>query len=756
VGGRVRARNLQSSVDLFAVVCLSATALFGLDDSYSSRAYLVTGMIAVVAVAAWSLLCTVQDYPAGVFLLVTSLGFPVLGATVALHNYDLLGFPAPRAMEDLLTATITATGEFLTTIPPVDARGTALVIPYLVGYVLCGPAAWLALRTRRPLLPAAPLVLAMVFCIVLGTEQPPALLLRAVVFAGVLLLWVSVRAARLRVVGNAARGRGLRAVVASGLAVAAVLVASALLPQVPHQDRDVLRGRIGTGQDVSQLDNPLATFRKFTRQPPGSADNVADKRLLRVTGLPRGDLLRVVALDVYDGNAWVPGNRTVADDSSALFQRIGSEVGAPRAGRPVRVGVEVKRPWTSSWLPVVGQLTGITFDYLDGRAQGGDVRYNVATQTGMVVGGLQTRDDYHLTGSVPDMTVRRSMSPYGAGTPLMEQGAFLDRYLRPWRASDLSPMRQVFSLARYLRTNGRYSNGARPRERIYPPGQTPQRLGPGFIGGRSIVGDDEQYAAFMALAANRLGVPARVVVGASPDRLGWVRGQNVQAWIEVRVADGSWRMMPNQVFMSRRPPVGAANVAQSPAGYVKDTAPEAKPPNPRSLPQSTSPLPRSVQQVGRNWPVWVAGFGILLLFIPPALRLVRRRRRRAASAVSARFVGGWTEVLDRARDLGREVPVGLSRTEQARRLGLTLELARFADLHVFAPGEPTAEEAAVFWTGVSQECRRLGREAGPVRRVLAIWAPWSLLESVRGARRRWRRGGVRGLPWRAARPVPEA
>jgi hypothetical protein len=113
-------------------------------------------------------------------------------------------------------------------------------------------------------------------------------------------------------------------------------------------------------------------------------------------------------------------------------------------------------------------------------------------------------------------------------------------------------------------------------------------------------------------------------------------------------------------------------------------------------------------------------------------------------------------VLDRARDLGRAVPVGLSRTEQARRLGLALELARFADLHVFAPGEPTAEEAAVFWTGVSQECRRLGREEGPVRRVLAIWAPWSLLESVRGARRRWRRGGVRGLPWRAARPVPEA
>ena len=117
----------------------------------------------------------------------------------------------------------------------------------------------------------------MVVCIVLGTEQPPALLLRAVVFAGVVLWWVAARAARLEEVENAGRGRGLRAIAAAVLAVAAVLVASTWLPTVPHQDRDVLRGRLGSGQDVSQVDNPLATFRKYTPQPRGSADNVADE-----------------------------------------------------------------------------------------------------------------------------------------------------------------------------------------------------------------------------------------------------------------------------------------------------------------------------------------------------------------------------------------------------------------------------------------------------------------------------------------------
>ena len=328
------------------------------------------------------------------------------------------------------------------------------------------------------MLPVLPLIGSIVLCIALGTESQAALQLRAAVFAVLACSgWLASGRRRPTDRARVAWPR-VRAAGATVATLAAVGVAAALLPHVPAHERVVLRGRVGSGQDVSQLDNPLASFRRYTRQPAGTADNLADRRLLRVTGLPRRTDLRYVALDTYDGTTWSAGNRTVEDDSGALFQRIGQQVGARRPGRPLDVSVEVKRLWTSSWLPLAGQLTGISFDYLDGRAQRTDVRYNVATQTGMVVGGLGAKDDYHFTATAPVTLLTRSMEPWGSGRPLQPDGAFLDRYLVPWRKSSLTPMQQVFSVARYLRTNGRYSDGGRHRRASVPAGARPGPAGP--------------------------------------------------------------------------------------------------------------------------------------------------------------------------------------------------------------------------------------------------------------------------------------
>ncbi len=117
-------------------------------------------------------------------------------------------------------------------------------------------------------------------------------------------------------------------------------------------------------------------------------------------------------------------------------------------------------------------------------------------------------------------------------------------------------MHKVFVLAGYLRDQGRYSDGALPGEQQYEAGHDLDRLVDGFLLAPRPVGDDEQYAAAMALLANRVGVPARVVVGAVLPRDGKVRGEDVHAWVELRVFDGSWRTLPTREFMSRRPPQG--------------------------------------------------------------------------------------------------------------------------------------------------------------------------------------------------------
>ena len=86
---------------------------------------------------------------------------------------------------------------------------------------------------------------------------------------------------------------------------------------------------------------------------------------------------------------------------------------------------------------------------------------------------------------------------------------------------------RVYAIAEHLRTEGKYSDGVRKSEQIYHPGHNVQRLSDGFVNAQQMVGNDEQYAAAMALLASEIGVPARVVLGAVVPEGGVVTGKDV-------------------------------------------------------------------------------------------------------------------------------------------------------------------------------------------------------------------------------------
>ena len=718
----------QAARDLLAVVTLLGLALWGLDDSLSSRSYLAVAAVGLVMVTGLALALLAAERSTALFLLIALPTYVVVGSMTALGSFTQVDVPTPSGLVDVLAATITAPLRLLTTIPPVDGDDSVLVLPHFLGFVLGGAAVWIALRSRRPALPLIPLLVALAVCILLSTEEPQGLVVRSLAFAVVSLAWVASRAADLRPIQH--RWRGVAGRVVTG-AVVVALVAAVVWVATPRldagaTDRQVLRGRVGAGEDVSQLDNPLAGFRKFTVQPDDAPGNLNRRRLLRVTGLPREERLRFVTLDTYDGATWSAGNATVAGTRADLFQRIGSVIGSSRAGRPVRVQVEVTASYASSWLPLAGQLTGLSFDYRDGRAQRADVRYNPATTTAMVRGALVGNDDYTFSAVLPDERLRSSMTPYPHRRRLQPAGDFLDPLLRPWAQADLSPVGKVLSLARYLRTNGRYSDGGEGAAAAYGPGHDVARLGKGFFGSRRPVGDDEQYAAFMALAANRLGVPARVVVGARPGPRGWVRGRDVFAWVELRVGDGSWRVLPLSAFMSHREPRRSEPPRTSPERFVQRTTPHVTD-QPTQRPDHATgtvgtPRPED-DRPGLPWWLLVPS----VVWVVPALKWLRRRRRRRLRRVSLRFAGGWSELLDLAADQGRPVPPELPRIVQARLLGRGEDLARIADEHVFAPEVPSRAVAASFWRGIDRERHAMAREVGPARRVLAFWSPRSLL-----------------------------
>lgn len=740
------------TLDTAVVAGLAVMVILCFDSTFADRSYLFGAAAGLLTVSAIVLVIDYYDKGIGVGLLCALPAYVVVGATVGVRaTSDYVRVPTVDTLVGTLSASIGGGNQLLTTIPPVDSVGDASLIPYALVYVVAGSALLLALLTERPLAPLVPLLVGLAAGILLGTQERELLQVQSAAFAGLSLWWVGQRGARVVRVVSGHRGRTVRVVGAIALVSG---IAGAVAVALPPSDDDLLdrvtlRGRVGAGADVSGNSTPLSSFRLFTRQPATSASNVFDSRLLGVKGLPRGVPMRFVALDTYDGVTWQADNRTVSEANDDIFLRIGSVVDVVRSGRPVQIEVRVTPSYLSDWLPLPGQLTGVSFVFLDGRAQRVDVRYNPATTTAVVLGGLDDGDDYRLEAVVAPTKLGRRVQSFDTSGPLMSEGAFLDQSLEPWRASGLSPMGQVRSLAAYLRTNGRYSDGASPAEQRYEPGHDAERLGKGFFLAPRIVGDDEQYAAFMALAANRLGVPARVVVGAEPGRGGWVKGRHVQAWVELRVADGSWRTLPTRDFMGPRPPRRSDALPEKPQDYLgidvrEETSEErSEPPTrPAGNGKDREADATDVDEPADGGPLpWIALLGLVSSGVPLA-KLVRRRARSGYGSPASRIVGGWQEVLDHAHDLGRRLPAGLGRVEQAHRLDLDPRQAVQAQDVLFARRAPEEEASSEFWATVRSQRRILSRRESRLRRAWAFWNPSSLVPS------RWSRSGQTEAPRR--------
>jgi hypothetical protein len=286
-------------------------------------------------------------------------------------------------------------------------------------------------------------------------------------------------------------------------------------------------------------------------------------------------------------------------------------------------------------------------------------------------------------------------------------------------------------------------------EKIYPAGHYLGRLLDGFVNARIMAGNDEQYAAAMALLANRVEVPARVVMGAVVPPGGVVRGSDVSAWVEIRAADGSWRTLPTEEFMGDERP--AKLPPESDRNRTGANVPPAAPIPPPSVIQdqtdtqlrarngSDSP-DRPAPDAGLPaWVVWTLVLGGIPLLVVGALLssivLVkgwRRSRRRTSGTASARVVGAWRELVDHARDLGQAVPVAASLTRREQSAAVesagAVALARRADAHVFGPSVPQPDEARDFWGSVIDERRAMSAAVSRWRR----WRARVSLASFRG------------------------
>ncbi|MBS2938207.1 transglutaminase domain-containing protein [Nocardioides sp. J2M5] len=701
-------------VDSLVVVAVVALVLTLLDESFWSRDYLVAGLVPVVflLVLAW----TLRRSADGVWLyaLVAVLAYAPLGALAALRRPGPWVLPTVETMSRVLGDTWSAPGLFVSTLPPVEASGSVMLLPYAIGFGTALPAAWLAVATRRPLAPVVALLGGLAATIPMAVLVPDHYVLRGVVLTIVLLTWA------------AARSRRREAVVASfrsglvGTVVAVVVVASvsALVGVLTPDDDQTDRTRLdpqGDGVAARTVDSLIAPA-------PGR------EPLLKAIGLPEGARVRFGALDSYTDEAWTAADESPGAGPDGTFRRLSPEVEPLHAGEEVGVRVRIRPAYASDWLPTFGELTSIRLESTDGRTQLADVRYNQASSSALVVGGVNPRDDYTFTavappdGFTPD---EPTMEP--TDDQLQPGGAFLDQFLEPFDRADLSPLRRVLLMARYLRLNGEVRLSG-------TSSQAPVDLGLRLMGAKHIVATPFQYSAVTALAASRLGVPARVVVGAAPGRGGVVLQSDVESWVELQFADGTWRTLEPSRYTGVHPYTEDESDQVVDAGEWVTRELEIDDSEIKIPKGADIDLPPDAVIEEHHGPWWVvgvavavlAGAALLLWAAVPVLKAVRRRRR-SSGAPTAVHVDGWQEVLDTARDLGRPVPEGWSRVAQARALGTGVELARRADATVFAPVAADPEDGRRFWDDCRATRRELLGREGRRRRAWSYVNPASLL-----------------------------
>ena len=752
-------------VDLGFAAALVSIALVGMRTGFLGVEWVVAAWVGL-------LLGLVIGHLAGAFrwmalttFLVLAATYLLLGGPVAVRDHLVGGvLPTPRTFLDLGTWAVTGWKQWLTLLPPVDARGPVVALPWLAG--LLGGAVTLGVARRWasvPLSAVAPVAL-LAGSIWFGTLQPAALLLQGVGFSAVLVAWLVVRAHRSRPPVQNGAGRGVRLATGAGLALVALAAGAFAGPLLPGtsavERREVVRTELVPPLDVSQFPSPLPGFRRYTE--PNDA-KLYDEVVLRVAGLPTGGLVRFATLDRYDGLVWGAADRTA---DGVPFQQVGSRIAASTSGgRTADVDVTVPDGgYRGTWLPTVGDPTRIEFSGPRADELASELWLNTETDTAVVPAGLAGGETYSMTAVLPPTPAAELPEDLdvASGASTGVDTDFLDARIDAWTSrADGGAWSRLRAFATAMRTEGTYTDGGTPNsfEKVYLPGHAVSRL-VRFVGSTKLAGNDEQYAATLALVGQRLGIPSRVVMGAAPEANGDVRGRDVHAWVEVQRADGTWFALGASTFVPDRDKTPSEQQLKTEEQKVGAQVPPPAGVSPPSVLQGPDQAQNATDVTKRKknpfdvtaWPWWLqvlAGIATLALLAALYLlvvgRLKARRRRLHATLgpVPGRAAWVWRDLVAEARSLGVAVPRGVTRREQASALGADPSaVAASVDTVVFGPGQGDPEATDRLHTEAEAARATLRAEVGRWARLRSDADPRPLL--VRRERtgqrvRRWRR-----------------
>lgn len=783
---------------------IATLAAFAAWPIYQSSSFILLVLVSIVVAAAIAVVSWVRRWSGWATAGAVGVAVLVLGVPLAVPSR--LGGPleVARGLAEVASGAVLGWKDLVTVDLPVGSYRN-LLVPALIVF-LVGTCAMLLLswRDSRVAYAAVPVGLGMLAFglffgrtsvsepLVIGPVRLQAPVETALGIAGLLacLVWLAWRTGdeRIRALRRAAASSGVRIprkpsaadrrrlALGAGMVAVAVVAVTAVVPAVAADaPREVLRSAVGPDLDLAEAVSPLASYRALF--DPDRADQV----LFTVdSDGPLPERVRLATLDAYDGAVYRTGAGTESVDAGR-FVRVPSALDAGE-GRPFEVVITIDG-LDDIWMPTIGQVERATFTGERTATLEDGFYYNYTAAAGVQTagGGLRTGDRYVLSAVEPEPVDLSSIAAPGGSRSRVEPPETLRDWVETHRQG--SGGAALAGLAGLLRDRGFLSHALTVDEDDPPTwmlelgdytfqasasGHSLARIDSLFrrllereADERAVapedfvaaVGDDEQFAVAIALIAQELGFPARVVVGAylsasDPDLRtcdgGVCRARDLSAWVEVQSAEGEWvpvaatpqhENSPSLEFTRQRDP-------ELPTEVRPDSVEEVVPPEPFQEDEAAPPGEGADAGVDLAW-LWpalrIAGLvlaGLALLAGPfvvvAAAKASRRRARRTRGDAAARFAAGWDEYTDAAVDAGRIAPASATRIELAEAFATPrgAELAVGADRAVFSGSALREEDAVAFW-GVVDEERRSFTEGETVWRRLA--ATVSLKSFVRQA-----------------------
>ncbi|NNN22409.1 MAG: transglutaminase domain-containing protein, partial [Acidimicrobiales bacterium] len=561
--------------------------------------------------------------------------------------------PTLSSIHGVATTTISGWSQLVTSQLPPGPDNYLLTIPYLVTLLGAYFGFSISSRTKYRLLGLLPPLLVLVSGILLGTSSGISILDRAVPLFGVALVWVYYLRKQQgpELIGE---HTNLSITGASIMIVFSILFGIVFTPYfLGNSERVVLRNYVIPPFNPETYPSPLNGFRNYV---------VTEKNtlLFTVSGVEKGDQIRLATMDSYNGVIWGVGS---GSSGSGYYVKPGNPISqliCPSTyGCSHQEVTVVDNAYSDVWLPSVGNVITMKFSGSRAASLAQNVQFNFATQSLAEPILLSPGDSYSINALVPnypsatelaglDLAKISLPSPTNVPPVIQSKASTLTAGVGP----DFAKLQD---LSTKLRQDGTYSDGLK-NQAVSVAGTGAYRMAEFFHG--VPVGDAEQYSSAMALMADSLGLPCRVVLGTVAKSNGTiqVKGSDITSWVEVDFQGIGWYpFFPTPPTSSKKnqsppaPPASSANIPVVASNLDNSQNSSAASQNATSKAAATKKHVTGNNATGIlildifeiSLPFLVITFVAMSILL---LKARRRRKRKFQGSPLDRIVGAWQEL----------------------------------------------------------------------------------------------------------------